>query len=994
MSIGLHNKDTWIAGGLVVAALALGLSLVPTAAELGSHLNTDAEGTRARHYLEQALQERGAVRDVVIPLAKIRGEQGEPAAGLALLDSLGSAHWTAADRVLRRQLLRAAGRRYDLAQELEVLRRDTPTLAQLDELAQLYAEQQLYDQQAEVLDQSLALRPDDPDRVLAAAHLWSSIGERNRSLQLLAGLWQQRPEVFSPADFTLLANLTIDLDPTPTARVLIQGHYGRFHAGTPLLEFGRRFFAAGRLDDVVALLSPELRRDQVDRELVELWARTMILRGEADAAATTLRAQLAGNPDLSAVHTMLCEVALSHGDLDAALQIAERAGLAHLEGTALVWLASAAAGADRPAVVKRIVPLLTDDLLVSDPVGSANLNRVAGRSQEALRWVAVALDTPDLTESQQLWLAELCLDLGKPALAAVVLGRHLDAFGLQDSQAVRVAMLWHRAQAAPKALALLTGLKLSTELGVGAARALLLASAGRVDEALALMAPPTFVHQLLADEIARQDPESTQGRARRAVTDWLIALSDIALAQKQPKLAVFAYRQQLALYPGQRPVQWALAQAYLDIGQPQRAVETGQAIARPLEDDEPTRYRLLLLNAYRAKAPVEQDLAASTVSYLQGADLRQAEAESWVHLLLELKATRAALPFVARLAALKGGAWAARQVALLQELGATDEVLALWRQKGLDSRASRGDRVDAANGLLAAGDRATALRILEDVAASDPPDSDVVKQLIYLWGPRPGPAVVQWLAARARAAGPGAQVAWLQHLQWVGGWPEVVAIVGLEPDDAALLPLLIDGLVNTKRFKDMAALVERRIGSLGDPTSVQRLAEQCGAHGFKRAADLAWQRLLVLNPRHAGALRYLALLPATERVQAAQYWETFFQLPPQQAQGASWRDRVAYGDILLGLPGRKADGEQQLRLALQLLETATMPQADRDVESGRLLARLHRSEEAIAALARALEARPCDLSLRADLLALLLEVQRFDQAKALADPPERCQRPQ
>ena len=923
---------------VVGGALALGVFLLPSAAEIGSHLHPQRDAGQALQYLEQALVERGPLPEIAVPLAKLLGAAGQPARGLAVLGGVDPTQQGPSARAVHRELLALAGEDQALAAELEAATARQPDVAQLDVLAEIYARQQLLELQAAVLDRAIALRPDDPPRIRDAAHLHNRIGHRNRALSLLDGLWSRRPDAFRDADFALLVALRAQLDPSDAAVRLVAEHATAFVGQLPVAALVQPFFDADRLADVDSLLSPWLGEADPDHRALELWLRALIAQGRTAEAAERLRGILTGGPGLGTAVSLLCEVSLAAGDYRTALGVAERAHFRDMDGRVLVWL------------------------------------------------------------------AELLLGLHDRSAAAVVLADHDAAEPVTDAGVLRWARLWWQAGDAGRALQHLPRVA-SESPSRQAARALLLAVAGRSEEALQIAERPNFAHLLLRDQAALvtgqaparagQDgtavaPQPGRGLALRAVQDWLMALVQIAATERRPALAVYSLRAQLALRPGQRNLQWALAAAHLQLAQPELALATLRAIAAPLQDSERQAEREILLAAYRAQLPVREPLVAAALQFLAGADLRRPEAVSWVHLLLELGANRQALPYVARLARLHRGAWAQRQLALLRELGASAEVLELLRQKGLDGSAPRAERLDAAAQLQLSGDRGTALQVLQEVAASDPPDSDAVAQLLHLWGPRPGAAATAWLRERAAAASGAVQLAWLRHLLWVGAAAAVAELLGSDPPDGPALALAVDALQQAKQHKVLAGLTLRRVAQQTDPQLVARLAALAAGHGQRQAAEVAYARLLELQPSDASALRYLARAAIGEPQRAIRLWERYFHLPPEALQGASWRDRAAYGALLLGTADRRTQGETELANALRLLAGETMAPGERDIEGGRLLSQLGRTREAIALWERALPGRPCDDNLRADLVAALLAVQDGERAAAWVDPPAAC----
>lgn len=964
---------------LVVCAIALALVLVPDAAELGSHLTSDREGQKARVYLEKALTERGNEREIVIPLAKIYSDAGEHGTALALLGRLKPAELGRQEREMRLRELREAGR---TAQYLQELQKQQQTPDQLAEIAQIFGQNQQLELQEETLTKLLALRPDDLQLTRTLAHLQARVGQPQRAKKLLESLWNRDPTALTGTDFAQLVQLRVELDPSDAALTLVEQHAQHFPEAGSRLELAQRFYRAGRFDETRHLLDPLIVQENPETLTLETWARAMLALGQVKEAAAILHERL-GHAELGRVTSLLCEVALQDGDVAMAAEIAGNAQFRNIDPPILLWLAQALASAKQLQSLRPVLAALEDETLQDDPVGAAHLYWQAGLKAKATLWAQKAQESPGLTAAQQLWLAELYLEMNRRVDAAHVLQKSTETPEL----ALRLALLWWRTEVFAPGLKAFATPQLP---GEKAGRALLLAGAGQTGQALKLLETPQFVQTLLTTETANQPPRTPRGQARAQVLAWLQALAQSGIVHKNAELTAFSFRAQLELRPGDRALQLALAEAEVQRGRPLEALEVLHGLALPLLPSERTTLRQTLLAAHRAKLPVQEELIREALAYLQTANLHAAEAQSWVHLLLELKATREALPYVARLAAQEGGAWQARQVELLKGLGDMNELVALWKRDGLDAARTQPVRLDAANNLLLAGQRPLALTILQSVAEQEPAESAVVQQLLSLWGPRPGPQPIAWLVARAQKATGAQKVAWLRQLLWVGAPQQVLTLVGPEPDDA-LLEVTIDALEADRQWKTLSALAEKRAQKLENPELLAHLAETCAAHGQKHAAEVAFVRLTEVNPQAPQALHWLAQITSGQR--ALHYWQAFFALPAELQKQTSWRDRLRYGEQLLAEPNRAEEGRQQLQIALRLVQSENLPTHERDREAGRLLTRLGRTSEAIPLLERALTAKPCDHALRADVVAALMAVQQLEKAESLVDPPAQCHGP-
>lgn len=977
-----------VAVGGTLAATPL---LLPSSADLGTHMLRDEGGRRARSYLERAVAEAGPERNLVLPLVQVYNHEGDYAAALKLLERLAADRNNATVADMRRTALIGAGRSWAQARELERLRRTRPNEAVLRELADLYRDQGLVELQIDALEQLLRLTPQRAELERELAWLQRTVGAQDRALQLLSGLWERQPGAFSAEDFEALAELAIALDPSDAPVRLIEAHVGAFGGSALRVTLAQRLHAAGRFDDAQRVLDPLVSGGRPDARALTTWARALVAQGRTAEAYARLRARAADGEAPEVVAGLVIALALEQGDARGALTMALDRDLQGLEPGLLWRLGLAAARLHRRAAVRRVVTRLGEQELGRDPVAATHLCIEAGLRGPALRWAGRAQTSGGLSAPQRLWLTELMLQMGRQHQAAALLRQGGPVAAEMGREPLRLALLWWRTGAPDEGLKALDALQEERGAAWRAGRALLWAAAGRVEAAWeALRADPRLIAALLHDG-RRRKAEAGQSQVRaQPVQAWLQALIDVAARREHRALALLATRAMLSLDPARRELRVAVARAELAAGEPLAALSTLRALPDPLQPAEREVWRAVLLAAHRAGAPVAETLIQEAVAYLRSPGPGDANTESWVHLLLELNATRAALPFVERLAETRGGAWKGQLIALHQQLGEAREVWALWRAQGLDEREPAAARLHAANELLKGGDRGTALRIYQAVAEGEGADNSTVRQLVHLWGPRGGAEAVAWLGTRARLANGEARIGWLRHLRAVGGDEAALALIGEDAPEGALLDLRIDILVDQRDHRALAAWVSRRVAELQGAERVRHLAEHCAAHGHLRAATTAYRRLLALQADDPASLRFLAQRSADQPAAALKYWRAWFALGEARRGAATWRDHLTLGDLLMRHGAERGEGRSQLQRALEVLGGAQEPSQVRLRESGRILARLGRPSEAAPLLAQALASQPCDDALRADLVGALLATRDYEQARAAIDPPPRC----
>lgn len=962
---------------VIIGSLAAAPMMLPSDAELGSHLFSDNEQVEARRYLEAALRVRGREEQVVVPLAKIYGEQERHEEALSLLRDLKKT--TPGLGVMRRNLLRRSGRLLTYVEDLERQRAPEPGPRELEELSRLYGGQDLVELRLEVIQRLWRTSPNDLKLTRQLVYLLLRQGQRFDALRTMRSLWHGSPTRVTRADFLLLARLAIELEPAEQAFQLVHTHIDRLGLPTDRVAMARLMMGVGRFQQAVALLERAMRQPRASADTIEVWALAQVALGHTGAAYAELRSRA----DSASARTtrLLCDLALRQGDDLGALRIGGQADFLGLDATILLSLARAAMRVNSRARLKRILARLDAESLEKDRVTTAHMFWAVRDKKAALRWAEKAAKQPDLPHAQRLWLAELYLRANRSREVAQLMQGAAET-GSTGVSPLRVALMWWRARAPRRGLA--GWPRVSRDKRIRAGRALLLAGSGRPDQAFELVRGHT---RIAAQLVKLERGRKTQGSGHSRVRDWLSALATEANGANHRPLATWVYGQLLSLGPSDRRMRLALAQSQLVDKAPGKAWTTIRRLRPPLSTEEAGARRAILLAAHGAKEPVKDELITEAVDYIATLSLKGREAQSWLHVLLKLGANREALPFVERLASAGDRAWQSRRIELWTALGDKAAIQAWWRTQGADRRQSKQTRLHAATQLLSVKDRDGAVEVYKSIAARERADGVAVGQLVRLWGPRPPAAAVRWLSERTQQSNGREKAAWLRHLLWMNATDDVERLLGKNPPEGALLDIAVDTLVAQRRYVALGALTLRRLPKLRKAKTILRLAQLCDAHDQKIVARAGYTRLVALNPTDGAAIRFLAQSYRGET--AIRWWQKLFALRRANRPQEVWQDRAALGELLLAKQ-QQNDGYQQLRVALRL--AGSLPTGRREEVRGRLLARLGRHLEAATALTRAVGQRPCDDRLRADLVSSLMAAQQLERARKLVDRPAHCRK--
>jgi hypothetical protein len=362
---------------------------------------------------------------------------------------------------------------------------------------------------------------------------------------------------------------------------------------------------------------------------------------------------------------------------------------------------------------------------------------------------------------------------------------------------------------------------------------------------------------------------------------------------------------------------------------------------------------------------------------LRRRDLSDMEVDERVALFYARYPQRAVTSLSARAIA-RGGASASVHIDAMIKLGQKTQATELMTQLAANSRLPVTERRGYAYRLLETGARKPAEAAYREIAATEPPDGPDMRQLLFLWGPRPGAGALDWIEGRYRAAKtPQDRRAWIGHLASLGGAGRAVAVIEAE------------GLAGMPEMREpyIAALAElndpAKLGAaLSDAVRVERDPDQLVRYGqlaeYRRqpqAAAQAWAAVLAVDPNHPLALKQAgAIAFAAGRLDEAE--KHFNHL--LSAQQGDFETNQLYAELLTAR--KKPGAETYYRRALdQLAGTPKRTEASYLAEA-RIRARIKDPAGVTAVFDKLLKENPASPGLRAEYADLLIKAGRPDLA--------------
>ena len=936
---------------LGLAAVALSLALVPRGRELAL-LRMEAGDTRtAAAILEEKFSAGDRSPATIAALARARAGLGDISGAAQLLETLTARRpRDAAALGALEQLQRASGRTEGLIRTLEMLQGIAPRTDRLRELASLYAKTGRRPAQLEALRRLVQQVGSEPDDHVTLARLEAGMGRPLAGAAVLRDMEARHPEGVDASVVALELGLLLAGEEAEQA--LARGRLwlaGRRDLALAAPILAGELTVGGRPDLAVALLEPFAGTD-ADLRLVAALAQAESDAGDPGAGLSRLErldppGGAEGNEQVAILRLRL---ALAIGDTDRAMAAAERIGLPSVPDDLLQQLSAGALAGGRTDALGRIAAA-GEDYLASAPVLAAQVRLALGDADGARRWSDRAAGAVAHRPGLAVQLAEVELRLGRRDRAVELLLGAAPEPDLADSALRAVAGLFIRAGRPEKGAAALDELRRRRPSAAAeAAWALAATAAGRSKEVAAWIA-------------ARGQGELPP--------DLLQEFVHLAVGAGAPVLAVQA-AEGLVATRGSADDGLLLARLLFDAGQPRRALERLRAL--PAGASAPEDFRAaVLLAAWRQGAPVAPELRSLWLRRLEAA-ANPAERDAAISLLLELRAHAELLPVLRALAekAPQRWLWAYAEAAVAAKRRA--DLTALWAELADRAGLPAEQRRQLAFQLLESGDKRAAERAFHTLAATATPGSPDVRQLLFLWGPRPVPEHLDWIEARARRAGGAERGTWMRILVDRGAPARAVAVYRAAARDEvseAVLEAYLAALLAQDDRAAMVAAVREELPRAKAAVHLQQLADLAARAGDTGLERQALERLVAASggrpdtQRRLGILAYLRRdMDTAERLLSATVAQT----------GGDHESQMILGD-LASRRRSTAGARQHYAEALRLLETSGERTVRGRVVRANLLHRLGRDAESTRLYEELLAERPGDRNLRADYAAMLIE---------------------
>jgi cellulose synthase operon protein C len=836
---------------MVLAALGAGLAMVPSAWELAFMKLRDKDFPSAERVFEDKFLAGDRTREVLLPLSELYVRNGRIDKAIGVLTKFAKANPD--DR--------------DVAERLSVLLREAQDAPRAIETLEKLAAKNATPKDLRELDRLHDIAQDPEGRfraLMRLAKMGAATAPESLTLTSLLAASGRKPEALTAAYNALkrfgaktphelvqvFAALAIDTNRPDLVSGQIAPWAAAQSSAVPLGAVASALVDKGAPADAIKLIEASTAFAHKDPATFVLAAQLESTHGSKAKALSLYEGLRAAGRLPPAQDAAYVSLALAQTQMDAALAHVSARGPQAFNDALLIYVIGRAAIESKTEWLKEL-----DTVLAGLNTRRASAARTALALGDHDRAAKLAKDAE--AQEATVSLAQLYADLGDLPSAARVFDASapdpaaVDANNVPQAAAVAIAL-----KRGPEALALterLVAQDKSVDAAVQHARALTLN--GRAAEALEKLAKLNAKSEL--SEIAMIEALSAAKRYAE-LREKLVA------RLLQPNLAA-AQRTNIIYLMNDLTLPWGADAAPLADGlaaelngaaltgaprearvmllskiAPAKALPFLKAAAEADPDKQGYAYAKLLkglkrtaeLNAYLA-------LAARTAKTAKVRD-------DFLYELLKSGASREALPLLAERARSDGAKWFFAYDEALKKYGTRADRLAALNAFAAQPTTPRELRGQLAFQILELGDKASAEPLFRSLAAGSGPKSPEVRQLLFLWGPRPPADARAWLKQRAADAPDADRAAWAAILANAGDTGAAEALLAGDSDPEAIAALA-NVYVESRNAKALSALVDSALPS-ADRRTAKALATSASALSLSAPASLAYEKAGLPGP--------------------------------------------------------------------------------------------------------------------------------------------------
>jgi tetratricopeptide (TPR) repeat protein len=968
----------YILVALVLVLLGIGASflLIPSASDMAVMQAKDIQTVDLGNIDVEAEYAQGRRSFPIIKALvekRINTEGNRPAAVKLLEEYLATTpNDPEAMKLLAEQYM-LSGRTEDYNLQIKKLAEADPTEETLKTLSYIYNAAGDYTKQAEALAKLVEItKGENPQYFADLATIQMVAGHEDEALATIQALKTKHPEFSSYAvariEIAVLAKKGQGAEALAAAEVWATAHPDL----EQIADLVNVLHYNGLPEQALALATPRLARLNERDDFAAAYVNASITAGRSEDAYQALTKLAATTPLKPGLYEIFLRLTLERADMTAAEVIAKQLAPAGYDEKQALSLLGMVQAAQAPTVLTILATAFNTPALLSDKPVLAAVTGIILNAPDAEARITTAL-SQNLTSPQRGALAAACARAGKTACFDTIIALYPPRDEMDLPQLTEFAQLFILANRAGDIVD-----------AVGAI------AAKRQQETV------FAIHRRLAAAAGRADILTLWLDANRDTVSNEVLLDYFFLANANRYGAVAAPVAEILYARSATPANRdLLISAYLNNQQPAKALPLlrEQAMQQGAND---ALYLATLGTLARKDPAAQKELTTYAEAALKAVRGTNDQQLNYAYILLNNGQRDVALPIVREYAKSRGGEWQKilTQITLTPGSGAglsakTMTVAELVKMADRPG-ASEATRRSIGFELIKRGAKQEAMPIFQSIADKHGPESQQVKDLLYLWGGTLTDEQIAWVSNRAKNAQGLDRQKWGELIANYGDDRAILQYVSTTPD------ALYQPQLRQQYFRVLASRGGKKaysenmrpwVAATTDIPALLDYAKTAQGNGYLEAAQAGFERILALNPNQEYALGQMGIITFAQGNLPAsrQYLDRYVAQiggdisRPESAQVFYYRAQ------LNKLQGRPVDATRDFDKVVA--SAGQTPPTSREARSRLYTSMMYvgQQPQAMQGFEALLQQYPNDKNLLADYMSVLVEFKLFADATRIAN---------
>lgn len=883
------------------------------------------------------------------------------------------------------EIYQATGRDADYLREIEYVAQKDPSAANLKLLADMYNYVQMYDKQAATLRKLIDVTGgNQPEYYVDLASILMIEEDKAGSAAVLQELRTKHPDYVSYGLTRLTVANLIDTGQSDAAYTEAAKWTSAKPNAVELADLANIINYGGRPDLALQLIEPQKSYVTSDPTLLAAYVNASILSGKSDQAYDILKQVHAAGTLPAGLYHPLIDLALQKQEHDvAASAVATLDTTKFYEDDAINLIELARASNDQD-IMNQIINRFNQSPFIDNKPALSAIIAIARRDADEDARIKTAI-AANLTRTQRLRLAQACGRVEKKACFDTLVAKFPDYKDMSPREIDEVAMLY-------------IGVNRQSEIYDKVSEQ----SATRPSEIIDLAKMKIAASLGKREDVSNWLAQNAKNISTGKLTDLFFMANDRGHGTVAMDIAQVLYERE----PNDSHRDY-LVSGYM------RAKEYGKALPLLRESAASSRsaednYLAALTQLGKADPTYRTELEKYITPQLESSNVDSARKLQLVFMLINTGNKEKALPYINQYAKSEGGQWRTlyNQVHAVPGKSAGGKAVASSKPAqppitdmprdfrmalARDPKTSNETRKMLAFSLIDDGFKTDAAEIFKMLAENKPAQSQEVKDLLYMWGPRLNQEQIAWLIHRANSASTaGEKVQWGEYISNYGDDYALMHYVTANPS-ALAHPAIRKKYLNALATNATADAFDQGmrgwLNATNDVEALRDYASVAQSYGYTKAAIAALEKIKTLNPNDEQALKDLGILNfgRGKYSESEKYLDAYMNERSRTTQPATEPfDALFYKAELARKNGNKALAAQYLneimRLGPSMANTLSR-------QSMYYTAQFHLGyhKEGMAGFNGLLQHYPNNKSLLADYMSILMEYGYHQEAMAAAN---------